>query len=102
MATTVKAEAISTAKLSEAVSKAVKIAAERHQLAISETNLVINWDLVGRQVRDALKGQQFATDVAKDVAKTTGLTLQPATLQVGKLIYVGFYEKVRLPIERTF
>ena len=102
MATTVKAAAISTAKLADAVSQAVKIAADRHQLAIGDTNLIVNWDLVGRQVRDALKGQQFATDVAKDVAKTTGLTLQPATLQVGKLIYVGFYEKARLPIERTF
>jgi hypothetical protein len=40
--------------------------------------------------------------VSKDVAKITGLNLQPATLQVGKLIYVGFFEKIRMPIERGF
>jgi hypothetical protein len=102
MATKIKAEVISTAKLSAAIDKAVKIAAERHQVVVSDSNLRLNWELVGRRLRDAAKAQQFAGDVSKDVAKITGLNLQPATLQVGKLIYVGFFEKIRMPIERGF
>ena len=102
MATKIKAEVVSTAKLSAAIDKAVKIAAERHQLVVSDTNLRINWELVGRRLRDLAKAQQFATDGSKDGAKSTGLTLQPSTLQVGKLIYCGFFEKLRMPIERTF
>ncbi len=102
MATKIKAEAVSTAKLSAAIDKAVKIAAERHQVAVSDTNLRLNWELIGRRLRDATKAQQFAMDVSKDVAKGMGLNLQPSTLQVGKLIYVGFFEKIRMPIERGF
>lgn len=102
MATKLKAEVVSTAKLSAAIDKAVKIAAERHQVAPGETNLRINWELVGRRLRTALNAQQFATDVSRDVAKATGLNLQPSTLQVGKLIYCGFFERARLPIERGF
>lgn len=102
MVTKIKAEAISTARLSAAIDKAVQIAAERHQVVVSDTNLRINWELVGRRLRDAAKAQQFAIDVSKDVAKGTGLNLQPSTLQVGKLIYCGFFEKIRMPIERGF
>jgi hypothetical protein len=100
--TTLKAETISTSKLSAAIDKAVMIAAERHQVAVSDTNLRLNWELVGRRLRDAAKAQAFASDVSKDITKNLGLKVQPATLQVGKLIYCGFFEKVRMPIERGF
>jgi hypothetical protein len=102
MVTKVRAEVISTTKLSGAIDKAVQLAAKRHDIAVGDTNLRLNWELIGRRLRDALNAQQFATDVAKDVSKTTGLNVQPATLQVGKLIYCGFFEKARLPIERGF
>jgi len=102
MATTVRAAVISTGKLSDAIDKAVKIAAERHQVAVSDVNLRLNWELIGRKLSKALNAQQFAGDVTKSVGAATGLSLQPATLQVGKLIYCGFFEKIRMPIERGF
>jgi hypothetical protein len=100
MATKVRAAVIPTSKLSDAIDKAVKIAAERHQVAVSDTNLRLNWELIGRKLSKALNAQQFAGEVTKSVGQATGLNLQPATLQVGKLIYCGFFEKIRLPIER--
>ena len=102
MATKVRAEVLSTSQLSTAIDKAVKIAADRHQLAVSETNIRLNWELVGRQVLKGLNGPAFAADVSTSVAKATGLSLQPATLQVGKQIWCGYFEKSRLPIARGF
>lgn len=102
MVTKVKAELVSASRLSDAIDKAVKIAAERHQVAVDTKTILLNWELIGRRLKTALNAQQFATAVTQDVGKATGMTLQPATLQVGKLIYVGFFDKLRVPIERGF
>jgi TRAP-type mannitol/chloroaromatic compound transport system substrate-binding protein len=98
MATSVRAEAISASNLSAAIDKAVKIAADRHQVAVSDTNLIVNWQLVGRALRDAALAQQFATDVAKQVSLATGATLQPSTFQVGKHIWCGYIDKTKIPV----
>ena len=82
-----KAELISAAKLSAAVDKAVKIAAERHGVAVSDKNVILNWELIGRSLRNAALANSFATDVAGSVGTAIGQKLQPATLQVGKQIW---------------
>lgn len=97
MATKVRAEAISASSLTAAVDKAVKIAADRHQVAVSDTNLIVNWQLIGRSLKDAKLAQTFSTDVAKQVSLAAGATVQPATLQVGRLIWCGFIEKGKIP-----
>ena len=102
MASTSKAELISAAKLSVAVDKAVAIAVERHGVVVNDKNIILNWELIGRVLRNATLANSFATDVAGSVSKTIGQKLQPATLQVGKQIWCGFYERNRLPVQREF
>ena len=98
-----RAKTVSLDKLRSVVDSAVKAAAERNGLKIDGPNAIYpNWELIGRRLKTALNAQQFATAVTQDVGKATGMTLQPATLQVGKLIYVGFFDKLRVPIERGF
>jgi hypothetical protein len=102
MATKTKAELISADKLSSAVDKAVRIAAERHGIDAGDKNLILNWDLIGRVVRDADKAGAFAKDVTTAVSTATGQKLQPATVQIGKQIWCGFFEKNRIPVSRDF
>jgi len=102
MATKVRAESVSAAKLADAVNRAVKIAADRHQVAVGDSNLLLNWELIGRKLRSIDKAFDFASDVTTQVTKATGIAAQPTTLQVGKLIYCGFFEKIRIPNERVF
>jgi hypothetical protein len=101
MATKVRAEAVSASTLSAAVDKAVKIAADRHQVVVGDQNLIVNWQLIGRSLRDAKLAQEFSADVAKQVSVAAGLKLQPSTFQVGKLIWCGFIEKAKIPVAHT-
>jgi hypothetical protein len=100
MATKIRAEVISAVKLSAAVDRAVKIAAERHPVSAGDKNLLFNWELVGRLVREAKLAHSFSTEVAAEVSKATGLKVQPATFQIGKQILAGFIERARLPATR--
>ena len=95
MATKLRAELVSVSKLSAAVDRAVKIAADRHQVTVSDVNLVNGWDLIGRRLRDADLAHKFSIDVAAALKKELGITVQPATLLVGKQILCGFVEKNR-------
>jgi hypothetical protein len=101
MATKATAELVSAAKLSAAVDKAVKIAAERHGVAVSATNVILNWELIGRILRDANIANKFAVDVAATVSESIGTKVQPATVQVGRQIWCGFFERARIPISRN-
>lgn len=102
MATKTSAALVSSSKLTAAVNKAVAIAAQRHDLAVDGKNLIVNWDIVGRMVKDSVLGQKFATDVAAEVTKTVGVQVQPVTFQVGKQILCGFIEKSRVPVPREW
>lgn len=102
MATKARAELISASKLSAAVDKAVSIAAARHGVEVGDGNVILNWELIGRILRDAKVAGQFSTDVTAAVAKSTGQKLQPATLQIGKQIWCGFFERARIPQSRGF
>lgn len=96
-----RAARISAAKLSTAVDKAVRIAAQRHDIAVSNTNLLVNWDIVGRIVRDAALAHNFATDVANQVSKAAGINAVATTFRLGRLqIICGFIERARLPAIR--
>lgn len=102
MATKAIAELVSAAKLSAAVDKAVKIAAERHAVAVSDTNVILNWELIGRILRDANIANKFAVDVAATVSESIGTKVQPATVQIGRQIWCGFFERARIPVSRNF
>lgn len=100
MVTTTKAELISADRLSAAVDKAVRIAVQRHGIEAGEKNIILNWELIGRVVLNADIAGTFAHDVATAVSAETGQKLQPATLQVGKQVWCGFFEKNRIPVSR--
>lgn len=102
MATTNRAELISAAKLSTAVDKAVALAAKRHDLALDDGNVIVNWELIGRILRRQDVAQQFASEVTAEVTRLTGQKLQPATLQIGKQIWCGFFERARIPVSRQW
>jgi hypothetical protein len=101
MATKATAELVSAAKLSSAVDRAVKIAAARHGVAVSDRNVILNWELIGRILRDAKVADRFAVDVAATVSGSIGAKVQPATLQVGRQIWCGFFERARIPVSRN-
>jgi hypothetical protein len=101
MATKKTAELVKGTDLSKMVDKAVAIAAARHQVAVSDTNLIIKWELIGRYLKDGLLADKFAGDVAAELGRA-GLAVQPASLRFGRQILCGFFEKVNIPTPRPF
>jgi hypothetical protein len=100
MATTKTAELIRGKDFNAAVDKALAIAASRHHIAMADDrNFVVNWDLVGRRIKDDLLADKFAADVAKQLG-SSGIKAVPATLKFNKWIWVGFYERNRIPVIR--
>lgn len=101
MATTKKAALVTGKDLNSAIDKAVALAAKRHGIAVSETNLIVNWELFGRLVKNRALADKFSDDVAATLSQG-GLAVQPATLRFGKQILCGFFERARLPQVRDF
>ncbi len=102
MVTTKAAGLIRGKEFNEAVDKAVALAAKRHEIALTdERNFIVNWDLVGRRIKDSVLADQFAADVAKQLG-TAGIKATPAVLKFNKWIWVGFYERNRIPVIREF
>lgn len=96
-----RADVISTKDLSQSIDKAVAIAVKRHSVAAQPGTLVVNWEIIGRILRDlADMNTAFAvaTDITKGV-KVQGIQGQPAVAKMGRDILVGFIERARLPRE---
>jgi hypothetical protein len=101
MASKTTAQLVKGSDLSKMVDRAVAIAAARHQVTVSDTNLIIKWELIGRLLKEGLLADKFAGDVAAELGKN-GLAVQPASLRFGKQILCGFFEKVNIPQPRPF
>jgi hypothetical protein len=101
MATKTRAAQVSARELSTMVDKAVAIAAKRHEVALgSEKNVIVNWELVGRILKQGALADKFANEVTTELAKQ-GLKFQAGTMTLGKkIIYAGFWE--RPPVLREF
>ncbi len=91
---------LSSAEFGKAVEAAVLTAAKRNKLADLRTSLGSDyhhmpWWIVGRQVRDVdlSQAQAFATQVAADVGKKSGVELLPALTLIDGDILVGFVER---------
>jgi len=96
---TKKAELVTLDTMARSVEKAVKLAANRHQLAVDKETLIDRWEIVGRRLRDVSDmnvAYQFAQDVAKGV-NIPGLKIQPIVSRIGRDILVGFIERSQLP-----
>jgi hypothetical protein len=96
---TKRADVISTSDLARSVDKAVALALKRHDLRVEAGNLVIDWEIFGRRLREAQsldKAFAFASEVTRGV-KVPGLKPQAIALRVGGDIICGFIERGRLP-----
>lgn len=100
MATT-KAALVSGKDLTAAVNRAVKLAAARHQATVSEANVILNWELIGRTIKERALADAFADDVSAELGKA-GIPVVAGTARFGKVILCGFFEKARLPQMRGF
>jgi hypothetical protein len=97
-----RAGVVSVRDLSKAVDKAVRLATERHKLKPEGLNLLLNWKIIGRVLRDfgdVNAAFEFASAVTKRV-EVHGIKAQPACAKIGPHdILVGFIERAQLPIE---
>jgi hypothetical protein len=88
-----RAEVVSLSNLSKAVDKAVLVAAKRHGAVLDKETVLLNWQILGRLVRE-FEGNplQLATDISKNIS-VAGLKAQPVATKFGKDIFVGFIER---------
>jgi hypothetical protein len=96
MAAVRRSEVVSAASLSKAIDKAVDLAAKRHDIRFGSENLIVNWDILGRILREKVttRGAELgiATTIANSISGINGL---PVATKIGKDILVGFIERGR-------
>jgi hypothetical protein len=81
---------VSINNLGKSIDKAVALAAERHGVKLSDENVIVNWEIVGRILRDFDKRDANGPlDVANTIAKSAGLNGTPVVTKVGRDILVG-------------
>lgn len=96
MATTGRSEVVSLASLSKSIDKAVDLAAKRHNVTFGGENIIHNWEIIGRILREMKDvDRQTRLDVAATVLKSLpGVKGQPVVTKIGREILVGFIERI--------
>jgi hypothetical protein len=96
MATARRSEVVGIAALSKSIDKAVALAAKRHDVAIGGDNIILNWEILGRILKEMKAGgRDTRLDVANTILKNVpGVKGQPVVTKIGKDILVGFIERV--------
>jgi hypothetical protein len=96
MATVKRAETVSVAQLSKTIDKAIGLAAKRHAVVFENENIIHNWEILGRILRE-MNGPvgQARLDVASTVVKNLGpgFKARPVVTKIGKDVLVGFIER---------
>ena len=85
-----RAETVSLDSLGKSIDKAVALAGRRYGVAFGNDNLILNWEILGRVLRELgnLKpGGEL--DVAAGLARAAGLKGTPVATRFGKDILVG-------------
>lgn len=96
-----KTKLISVSDLPRVVESAVKSAQARLGGTLERGPIIRKWEINGRVVRDRALAERFTNEVTAEVAKS-GADVSPAMLILDKIIYCGFIERPRIPIERNF
>jgi hypothetical protein len=94
-----RADVISAKDLSTSIDRAVAAAVKRHKVKAEPSNLLINWEILGRILReyeDMNAAFNFASEVSKNV-ELRGFKTSPAVCRINRDILVGFIEKANLP-----
>jgi len=100
MATKKRVETVSLSSLSKSIDKAVSLASEKHGVDFQKGNVILNWEILGRILREraTLPDGQSRLDVAATITKNVaGIKGQPIVTMVGKDILVGFVERSGTP-----
>lgn len=89
MATKRQAETVSLTSLSKSIDRAVELAAKRYGIEVENDNVILNWEFIGRQVREATVAEEAqmlaaASSVARAVPKA-----QPVVTRFMRRIFIG-------------
>jgi len=87
------AKLVSTRDLHKIVEKAIAAAGHR---TISSQDLIVRWDLVGRELATIAEAEAFSHSIAKQMT-AEGIEATPAVLTVGNQIVGGFFERSAVP-----
>jgi hypothetical protein len=81
---------VSISNLSKSIDKAVTLAGRRHGVTLGGDNLIYNWEILGRILRELGElGPSRTIDVATTIARGAGLKGTPVATKIGKDILVG-------------
>ncbi len=92
-----RAKAVSIAELSRSIDKAVALAGKRYGVSLGGDNLIYNWEILGRILRELGElGPGGPLDVAASIAKGAGLKGIPVATKIGREILVGVVPQMDL------
>jgi hypothetical protein len=81
---------VSISTLNKSIDKAVTLAGKRHGVTLGSDNIIYNWEILGRILRELNKvGANGPLEVAATVAKGAGLKGIPVATKIGRDILVG-------------
>ena len=81
---------VSISSLSKSIDRAVTLAGRRHGVKLGGSNMIYNWEILGRILRElGTLGPTESVDVAATIAKGAGLKGTPVATKIGKDILVG-------------
>jgi len=85
-----RAAVVSISNLSKSIDKAVALAGRRYGVSFDGDNVIHNWEILGRILRELGElGPAKTIDVASTIAKGAGLRGTPVATKIGKDILVG-------------
>jgi hypothetical protein len=92
-----RAKAVSVAALSKSIDRAVALAGKRHGVSFGSDNLIYNWEILGRILRELGElGSDGPVEVAATIAKGAGLKGTPVATKIGREILVGVIPQMDL------
>ena len=81
---------VSVRDLDKSISRAVALAAKRHGVKLGSDNIISNWEILGRILRELNRvGANGPLEVAASVARGAGLRGTPVATKIGRDILVG-------------
>ncbi|KDB07239.1 hypothetical protein LIG30_3485 [Burkholderia sp. lig30] len=89
-----KAKVVSLATLSTEIDAAIKLASERLNTDVEDRNVVFNWRIQGRWLRDL--DPQAAEKLSNEIAsqlRSKGIEAEPLTVISGHRSFSGFMDK---------
>jgi len=86
-----RATTVSIANLNRSIDRAVQLAARRHDVKLAGDNIIYNWEILGRILRETggALGPTGPLDVAATIAKGANLKGTPVAAKIGRDILVG-------------